>query len=119
MFKKKHAIYTVVDKDVCIDGDLSYSNGIKIEGKINGAVKMLPSESEVVLFVGPYAQISGDIEADVAIIAGRVIGNVSSKTKIIIKNSAEISGDINYKDISVEIGAKINGKLLLSHSVEN
>ncbi len=43
MIKKKRkfvAITTLIDKDIVISGDTTYTGGIRIDGKINGNLKV-------------------------------------------------------------------------------
>ena len=90
MLKKKRkfvGITTLIDKDIVISGDTTYSGGIRIDGVVKGKVKVLGKE-ESLLVMGYGSEVRGDVEVHKAIINGTVNGNIicldylEGKTKI-------------------------------------
>lgn len=55
--------------------------------------------------------IRGDIVCTNIEINGKVYGNIVASNKVVIKESGEVIGDITTKDLSVDIGGVIIGKV--------
>ena len=113
MIKKKRkfvAITTLIDKDIVISGDTTYTGGIRIDGKINGNVKVHGEEGSL-LIMGHGSKITGDVEVEKAIINGEINGNVKCHDYLELNTNAIVNGSIEYDIIEVHEGSKINGIL--------
>ena len=113
MIKKKRkfvAITTLIDKDILISGDTTYTGGIRIDGKINGNLKVHGEEGSL-LIMGHGSKITGDVEVEKAIINGEINGNVKCRDYLELNTNAIVNGSIEYDIIEVHEGSKINGIL--------
>ena len=113
IFKKKKklgSIDTLIDKDNIIKGNYSYSGGIRLDGKIYGDLTVA-EDSGGTLIMGEYSKIKGSVTVETAIIAGEVIGNVTCYDYLELQPSSIITGNIEYNQIEIHAGAKINGEL--------
>jgi cytoskeletal protein CcmA (bactofilin family) len=113
MMKKKRkfvAITTLIDKDIVISGDTSYTGGIRIDGKIKGNLKVHGDEGSL-LIMGYGSKITGDVEVEKAIINGEINGNVKCHDYLELNTNAIVNGSIEYDIIEVQEGAKITGDL--------
>ena len=113
MMKKKRkfvAITTLIDKDIVISGDTSYTGGIRIDGKIKGNLKVHGDEGSL-LIMGYGSKITGDVEVEKAIINGEINGNVKCNDYLELNTNAIVNGSIEYDIIEVQEGAKITGDL--------
>jgi len=113
MIKKKRkfvAITTLIDKDIVISGDTTYTGGIRIDGKINGNLKVHGEEGSL-LIMGHGSKITGDVEVEKAIINGEINGNVKCHDYLELNTNAIVNGSIEYDIIEVHEGSKINGIL--------
>ena len=113
MIKKKRkfvAITTLIDKDIVISGDTTYTGGIRIDGKINGNLKVHGEEGSL-LIMGHGSKINGDVEVEKAIINGEINGNVKCNDYLELNANAIVNGNIEYDIIEVHEGSKINGIL--------
>jgi cytoskeletal protein CcmA (bactofilin family) len=64
------------------------------------------------LAIGLTGMVQGDIHAQRLIVGGRINGNVFVSESVELHDSADIHGDITYGQISIEPGAKINGRMV-------
>lgn len=112
--QKKLPIYSIISEGTSIIGEFLYKNGVKSDGEIKGNVTVANDAVNAVFYLGVNGSVDGDIKADVAIIEGRVTGNISVKTKLILKKTAVVLGNISYNEFSVEAGAKLSGHLSLN-----
>jgi cytoskeletal protein CcmA (bactofilin family) len=63
-------------------------------------------------------KVTGDIEAEDIKIAGKVVGNVSAKSSVTLKENAVVVGNVSCAVISIEAGAKIDGNFKMITSEE-
>ena len=113
MMKKKRkfvAITTLIDKDIVISGDTTYTGGIRVDGKIKGNLKVHGDEGSL-LIMGYGSKITGDVEVEKAIINGEINGNVKCHDYLELNTNAIVNGSIEYDIIEIYEGSKINGNL--------
>jgi cytoskeletal protein CcmA (bactofilin family) len=116
MIKKKRkfvAITTLIDKDIVISGDTTYTGGIRLDGKINGNLKV-HGEEDSLLIMGHGSKITGDVEVEKAIINGEINGNIKCHDYLELNTNAIVNGSIEYDIIEVHEGSKITGNLKFS-----
>lgn len=95
---------TVISRGVKIEGKLSCSGSIRLDGEVQGDIS---SQSTVI--VGENGKVNGQINADSITIGGKVTGTVRAKEKIVLEAKANLKGDIITKILSVDAGAVFNG----------
>ncbi len=96
---------TVVGPSVKIQGDLNSEGNIRIEGGVVGKVTTTQS-----VHIGEAAQLTADIIAGNAIVAGQVQGNIKVSGNLILQATARVAGDISCGVLRVEDGAQFTGK---------
>jgi len=101
------ATFSVIGADVVIDGNISATVDLHVDGKVNGDIKC------AALVQGEGSTVSGTITAERAQIAGTVDGSVNAK-ELVIERSAKVTGDVHYEKISIAAGGKVDGKLSYS-----
>lgn len=100
---------TVIGPSIRVKGNFHGEGDIVIEGKVEGSVK-----TNNYLLVGNKAKIVAEVEAGNAQIGGEITGNIKIKGYLEITSSAKIYGDIETSEISIEKGAILNGKCLMT-----
>lgn len=95
----------VIAKGTVIEGKITTSENIRIDGTIKGIVRC---EKKLVMDAG--GNIEGDIFAGESTIKGRVQGTVNIENTLHLLESSYIKGDIKAKKLHVEEGAKYDGK---------
>lgn len=113
MKKKKRkfvAITTLIDKDIVISGDTSYTGGIRIDGKMIGNLKV-HGEEDSLLIMGHGSKITGNVDVEKAIINGEIVGNIKCHDYLELNTNSIVNGTIEYDIIKVQEGSKITGDL--------
>jgi cytoskeletal protein CcmA (bactofilin family) len=113
MIKKKRkfvAITTLIDKDIVISGDTSYTGGIRIDGKMIGNLKV-HGEEDSLLIMGHGSKITGNVDVEKAIINGEINGNIKCHDYLELNTNSIVNGTIEYDIIKVQEGSKITGDL--------
>ena len=112
-FNKKNkvrSINTLIDKDITVRGNVTYSGGIRVDGSIIGNLTELPGTAGT-LIMGDKSRIKGNVSAHTAIIGGDVDGNITCPEYLELHANARVIGDIEYKVIEIHAGAKVFGRL--------
>ena len=112
MFKKKKqsSIDTLIDESMNIRGSMTFSGGIRIDGKLHGNLSLAEGSSGSVI-LGKNSYIHGNIKTESAIIAGKIKGSIEASDFLELHETAIIDGDLSYKIIEIHAGAKIDGNL--------
>ena len=95
----------IVGEGVVLNGTLEVPNNAIVSGAVNGDLKVLS------LAVGITGKIEGKVICQIADIAGHVKDDLRVNELLIIRAGSIISGTIYYKEIEIEKGAKITGRL--------
>lgn len=101
---------TLLSQQTVIKGDINFNGVLHLEGKINGSLK--GAENDDTLTISETGKVEGKIEVGNIVISGTVNGDIVSSGKIEVASSANIEGNIYYRNIEMEAGSKINGQLI-------
>ena len=96
-----------VGNSVLIKGDVSGSEDLTIDGRVEGRID-LPNHS---LTIGPNATIQANINAKTATLFGKVVGTVNVTDKLDIRKTASVEGTVTCGRMSVQEGAHLSGKV--------
>ncbi|MGM0450409.1 MAG: bactofilin family protein [Pseudomonadota bacterium] len=118
MFRKSRTINkssgqydTLVSNKMSITGDVHFSGGLHIDGRVEGTV-YAEEGSDAVLRISDVGEVVGDVYAPHIIINGTVHGNVYSSEDLELASKASIHGNVYYHLIEMAMGASVNGSLL-------
>jgi cytoskeletal protein CcmA (bactofilin family) len=96
-----------VGKSVAIKGEVSGSEDLYIDGRVEGAIDLQGGS----LTVGPNGQVRANVNAKTVIIHGKLEGNIRASDRAELRKSALIVGDIATQRIAIEEGAYFKGKV--------
>jgi len=102
---------TLISSRTTIEGDVHFSGGLHVDGKIHGKV-IAEEGSDAVVRVSEVGEITGDVIAPHIIINGQVTGDVRSSAHLELAEKASITGNVYYKLVEMAMGASVNGNLL-------
>ena len=112
--KRKSAsarVDTIIGQKTRIEGDIHFTGGLLVDGKIKGGV-IAEAGSASVLTVSEHGNIEGDVRVPTVILNGTVTGDVRSDEHIELAAKARVDGDVYYKLIEMAMGAAVNGSLV-------
>lgn len=117
MFKNKsihhdgQAIDTLVGPQVTLHGDLVFSGGLYVEGRIHG--KVIAEEGvPAVLTLAEQGRIEGEIQVPVVVINGELQGDVYASERVELAAKARVLGNVHYKVVEMRAGATLTGRLI-------
>jgi cytoskeletal protein CcmA (bactofilin family) len=96
---------TIIGTGVVIEGKLSSTGDVRIDGNVKGDIKANGNVT-----VGETGEVDGQIYAEVITLGGKVLGSINAKDKLVLESKASLKGDIVTKILVVEAGAKFDGK---------
>ncbi len=99
---------TVIGPSLKVKGNFKGKGNIIVEGEVDGSLK-----TDSFILIGNKAKVTANIEAKTAKVGGVITGNLKIYEHLDITASAQIYGDIQCVSLSVEKGAKINGKCIM------
>jgi len=106
---------TIIGQQTRIEGDVHFSGGLHVDGRIKGAI-IAADGSASVLTVSEHGDIEGDVRVPTVILNGTVTGDVHAEERIELAAKAKVNGNVYYKLIEMAMGSAVNGSLV--HSSE-
>ncbi|MGZ9097251.1 MAG: bactofilin family protein [Micavibrio sp.] len=104
----------VVGEGISLSGEIEACDTLIVEGTIEAALK-----GAKVLEIAETGVFYGTVEIEEATVAGRFEGDLTVNGRLTIRASGSITGAIAYKELAVEAGAVLDGKVTpLSGKVE-
>jgi cytoskeletal protein CcmA (bactofilin family) len=112
MFGKKAQppIKSLIAHGSRLEGNLKFTDGLRIDGDLVGDVTALATEPSM-LVISEAAVVEGRIEADHVIVNGRVKGPIHARELLELQPRAQIEGDVTYRALEMHQGAVIAGQL--------
>lgn len=107
--KKQPPIKSLISQGMCVQGQLSFVDGLRIDGEVIGDVRAEGEPSIVV--VSESARVEGSLQAAHVIINGTVLGAVHASGLLELQPRARITGNVHYKTLEMHQGALVAGQL--------
>jgi cytoskeletal protein CcmA (bactofilin family) len=101
---------SLVADNLEIVGDVLFSGGLRVDGKIEGNVLSKDGERSL-LVLSEKGSIVGRVCAYDAVINGNISGDLEVEHFLELQSSARVSGNIVYRQLQMECGAVVDGKL--------
>ena len=104
--KKQPPIKSLIAQGTCIEGNLKFTDGLRIDGDVIGDIGASEGSASI-LVISETASVTGRIFAEHVIINGRVMGPVHASELLELQPKANIAGDVSYKALEMHQGAVI------------
>ena len=92
--KKQPPIKSLLAHGTTVTGNVRFSDGLRIDGQINGDV--LADSDSSILVISETAVVVGQIHAAHVIVNGRVEGPIHASVLLELQPRANIQGDVHY-----------------------
>jgi len=97
-------VISIIGPGMTVVGDCDTEGSIRIEGGVKGSVR-----AGKAVVVGEHAWVEGDITTQDAVLSGKVTGRVISGSRLELKQTSRIQGDVHARRLELEEGAILNG----------
>jgi cytoskeletal protein CcmA (bactofilin family) len=113
-FIKMAQLSTLIAEGVEISGDLVFSSGMRIDGRVKGNVTGKRSDGKMpsLLVLSAKGHIEGSIRCGDAVINGSVDGDLDIEHRLELQSDARVCGTIRYRQLQMDVGATVQGHLL-------
>lgn len=113
-FIKMAALSTLIAEGVEITGDLVFSSGMRIDGRIHGDVlgRKADAKAPTLLVLSAKGHIEGNVRCGDAVINGTVVGDLDIEHRLELQSDARVSGTIRYRQLQMDVGATVQGHLV-------
>lgn len=108
--KHSAAVTTLIAQGTQICGNVSFTGGLHIDGRIDGAVQA--DGNDATLTLSESGSIKGEVHVPNAVINGHVAGDLHIGNRLELANAARVEGNIHYRVLEMSAGAQINGKMI-------
>ena len=104
-------IDSLIGAGTIVDGDVSFSGGLRIDGQVRGNVTAANGDP-CTLVVSEHARVDGEIRVSHVVINGTINGPVTADDYLELQAGARIVGDVSYRQIEMRVGAVVQGRLI-------
>ena len=108
--RKQPPIRTLIGEGTVIEGELRFSEGLRIDGRVHGNV-VATGEERSILVIGEKAVIVGRVKAGHVIVNGQIRGPVESDELLELQPKARIEGHVRYDRLEMHQGAQVSGEV--------
>jgi cytoskeletal protein CcmA (bactofilin family) len=104
---------SLIAEDVEITGDVCYTDGIRIDGRIKGNVvgRTGAGPARALLVLSDKGRIEGKVSCGDAVINGTIVGDLHIAHFLELKSNSRITGIVRYQHLQMEVGASVCGQL--------
>lgn len=106
--------FGLIGRGIEINGDINFTNQLNVEGKVSGK---LVSESGT-LTIGETGHIQAEVNVGVCVIHGSLYGDLIARTRVEIRRTGRIHGDVVTPVLLVEEGAIFNGAIRMDQKAD-
>ncbi|MCW8931319.1 MAG: polymer-forming cytoskeletal protein [Gammaproteobacteria bacterium] len=104
-------IDSLVGKTTKIIGDLDFSGGLLIDGKVVGNITATEDDNATIT-ISENGFVQGEIQIPNIVINGTVEGNVYASNNVELAKRARVFGNVYYNLFEMAMGAEVNGNLV-------
>ena len=109
--KPNNSIECLIGAGTTIEGNITFAGGLRVDGRVRGDVIAADGKPGT-LVLSEQAQIEGEIRVSHVVINGTVIGPVHAAEYVELQTKANVTGDVYYKTLEIQLGAVVQGRLV-------
>ena len=97
----------LIGASIEIKGNLSGTEDLYIEGRIDGKIELLKCS----VSVGKSGRINADITGHTIVVMGEVNGDMYADEQIVLRQSSKVNGNLFAPRVTLEDGARFKGSI--------
>ena len=103
-----------IGKSVVIRGEVSGSEDLIIDGRLEGTVTLKESK----LTIGPNANVAADLDAKDVLVMGNLQGNIVASGRVELRSGCTVVGDVHAMRLAIEDNTVFTGKVDLTQGAK-
>lgn len=108
---QNNRIESLIGAGTTISGDVTFAGGMRIDGEVRGNIRTIEGK-EGTLVISEHARIEGEITVSHLVVNGTVMGPVNATEFLELQPRARVTGDVEYNNIEMHLGAVVQGRLI-------
>lgn len=96
-----------IGRGIEVSGDIRFNERIQVDGKVTGKMS---SESGT-LILGESGQLEAQVQVGVCVVHGTLYGDLIARSRVEIRKTGKVHGDVITPVLVVEEGAVFNGAI--------
>ena len=109
--KPQNRIDCLIGTGTRVEGNVIFSGGLRVDGNVRGNI-IAEEDKPGTLVVSEQAQVEGEIRVPHVVINGMVNGPVNSTEYVELQAKANVTGDVYYNTLEMQLGAVVQGRLV-------
>ena len=109
--KPQNRIDCLIGTGTRVEGNVIFSGGLRVDGHVRGNI-IAEDEKPGTLVISEQAQVEGEIRVPHVVINGMVCGPVNSTEYVELQAKANVTGDVYYNTLEMQLGAVVQGRLV-------
>ena len=109
--KPHNNIECLIGAGTTVEGSIIFAGGLRVDGRVRGDV-IAAEDKPGTLVLSEQAQIEGEIRVSHVVINGTAIGPVHAAEYVELQPKANVTGDVHYKTLEIQLGAVVQGRLV-------
>ena len=97
---------SLVAKGLTIEGKIEGTGDVRIAGRFKGTVNVKGE-----FRIEPGASIEGEVSADTVLVGGEVSGKIIAASRVELKETGSLIGDVTAGSLTVAAGSKMRGNV--------
>ncbi len=116
--KPQNSIDCLIGTGTVIEGNIAFVGGLRVDGHVRGNVLSADSKPGTVV-LSEQARIEGEIRVSHVVINGTVVGPVHAAEYVELQAKANVTGDVYYKTLEMQLGAVVQGRLVYQEDAKS
>ncbi len=117
MARRRNAtIETLIGADTVLRGDVNFTGGLYLEGRIEGNVN--GGDAEARFDINESGRVVGEVHVANVNVSGAIEGELHADGRLILAPTARVEGNVFYRVLEMAAGAEVNGKLIHREQAE-
>jgi cytoskeletal protein CcmA (bactofilin family) len=104
-------IDTLVGRNTEVVGDIAFSGGLHVDGRVNGNI-VATNDTNAIVSISEHGEVEGEVRVPHVVVNGKVLGDVYASDRLELAPNARVAGNVFYNLIEMAAGAEVNGKLV-------
>ena len=116
--KPQNRIDCLIGAGTRVEGNVIFSGGLRVDGQVKGNI-IAEDDKPGTLVVSEQALVEGEIRVPHVVINGVVNGPVNSTEYVELQAKANVTGDVYYNTLEMQLGAVVQGRLVHQNAAKS
>jgi len=116
--KPQNRIDCLIGGGTTIEGHITFTGGLRVDGHVRGNITASDGKPGT-LVLSEEARIEGEIRVSHIVINGTVVGPVHAAEYVELQAKANVTGDVYYKTLEIQLGAVVQGRLVYQNDAKS